>query len=416
MRIEGLRTRETGDRIRTQARVSWENASREPFELFFDVPRRDAPHETDSNVFVAASAISAIRSGERRISVEGSVCPLLRDGIVAAAGLFRSWYGCPHPAPAVAPDAGFVAPRALAPRRAAVFASGGVDSSFAVRWNRQNLPPAHPRAFRQAIRIRDLAFPFDPSPERREHVETRSAHAVSVVAASADLEVTEVGTNAMAIEPDFDVFVHWTHGPALVAAGLAAGRRLSDLTVSASHDVWTKIRSWGSHPLLDPLFGTAAVDVHHEGIEATRMEKVAEIARWPEGLSALYVCGAGPFPGGAINCGSCEKCVRTRVALLLAGVERPPSFPDGIPKAADIDALPPIPSSRRLSYYWWELLDALRAAGRFELTEAIGRMIERQRRADAWSSDRGWKGALRRLDRKFLGGLALKARRRWAPR
>jgi hypothetical protein len=43
-------------------------------------------------------------------------------------------------------------------------------------------------------------------------------------------------------------------------------------------------------------------------------------------------------------------------------------------------------------------------------------MIERQRSADAWTADVGWKGALRRLDRKFLGGSVLKARRRWAPR
>jgi hypothetical protein len=43
-------------------------------------------------------------------------------------------------------------------------------------------------------------------------------------------------------------------------------------------------------------------------------------------------------------------------------------------------------------------------------------MIERQRLADAWVAGLGWKGALRRLDRKFLGGSMLRARRRWAPR
>jgi hypothetical protein len=84
--------------------------------------------------------------------------------------------------------------------------------------------------------------------------------------------------------------------------------------------------------------------------------------------------------------------------------------------AADVDAIPPVSPSRRLSYYWWELVRATRESGRAEIAAAIGRMIERQRRADAWIADLGWKGAFRRLDRKFLGGSVLKARRRWVPR
>jgi len=416
VRIEGFRSRSTGRGTRTEAVVSWEDAARRPVEIFFEIhgPGTDGP--ADPNAFVAAAAVSAIFQGERRISVAASVCPRLRDGIAAAAGLFRAWYGSPHPPPAVEPDAGFVPPRAPAGRLAGVFASGGIDSSFSIRRNRRELPLEHPRSFRRALRVLDMTFPFDAPPDRRRHIETRSARAVAAVAAAADLEVTEIATNAMAIEPEFETFTRWTHGSTLAAAGLAAGGALTDLTIGASHDVWTGVRSWGSHPLLDPLFGTASVDVHHDGIETTRLEKTAEIARWPAALEALYVCTGGPFEVTALNCGTCEKCIRTRIALRLAGIEDPPSFPAGGVSGADVDALPPIPSSRRLSYYWWELLDALRASGQLELTEAIGRMIERQRRADAWSADRGWKGALRRFDRKFLAGSALKARRRWAPR
>lgn len=416
MRIEGFRSFETARGRRTEAVVSWEDSARPPIELFFEVFGRPVEDAADSHAFVVAAAVAAIRSGERRISVAGSVCPRLRDGITAAAGLFRAWYGSPHPPPAVEPDAGFIPPRAHAGRRAGVFVSGGIDSSFSVRRNRQELSPAHPLSFRRAIRVLDLTFPFDAPPDRQRHIEARSSRSVAAVAAAADLEVTEVATNAMGIEPEFDTFTRWTHGSMLVAAGLAAGGALTDLTIGASHDVWTGIRSWGSHPLLDPLFGTAAVDVHHDGIETTRLEKTAEIARWPAALEALYVCTGGPFEGNALNCGTCEKCIRTRIALGLAGIDAPPSFPAGLVSAADVDALPPIPSSRRLSYYWWELADALRASGQSDLTEAIERMIERQRRADAWSADRGWKGALRRFDRKFLGGSMLNARRRWAPR
>jgi hypothetical protein len=415
MRIESFRPRDTRRGLRTEATVSWEDASRPPLELFFEVSGGERENAADPNAFVAAAAVPAIRNGERRISVAGRVCPRLRDGIAAAAGLFRSWYGSPFPPPVIEPDGGFAAPRARSPRWAGIFASGGIDSSFSIRRNRRELSSAHPRSFRRVIRVHDLSFPFDASPERRLHIETRSARAVSAVAAAAGLEVTEVATNVIGIEPEFEAFTRWTHGSALAAVGLAAGNRLTDLTISASHDVWTGIRAWGSHPLLDPLFGTAATEVHHDGIETTRLEKTAEIARWPAALEVLYVCTHGPFEGNAFNCGTCEKCIRTRVALLVTGVEEPPSFPPGRVTAAEIDAIPPIPSSRRLSYYWWELVRATRESGRADIAVAIERMIERQRLADAWVAGIGWKGALRRLDQKFLGGSMLRARRRWAP-
>ena len=416
MRIEGFRSRATDRGTRTEAIVAWEDAPRRPAELFFEVSGAGALDAADANAFVAAVAVPAIRNGERRISVAGSVCPRLRDGVAAAAGLFRAWYRVPFPAPVVEPDGGFVAPRARSPRLAGIFASGGVDSSFSIRRNRRDLPPGHPRSYRRAIRVRDLAFPFDAAPERKSHIEARSSRAVSAVAAAADLDVTEIATNAAGVEPEFEVFNRWTHGSVLAAAGLAADGALTDVTVSASHDVRSGVRSWGSHPILDPLFGTAAREIHHEGIESTRMEKVAEIARWPAALEVLYVCTGGPFESDAMNCGICEKCVRTRVSLLVAGVEAPPTFPAGRVSAAEIDAIAPSAASRRPDYYWGELVGATRTAGEAGIAAAIGRMIERQRRVDAWNAELGWKGSLRRMDRKWLGGALLSARRRWAPR
>ena len=416
MRIEGFRSSDTDRGTRTEAVVSWEDCPRPPMELFFEVSGRERESAADPNAFVAAAAVPAIRNGERRISVAGNVCPRLRDGIAAAAGLFRSWYGSPFPPPVIEPDGGFVAPRPRASRLAGVFASAGIDSSVSIRQNRRSLPLGHPRSFRRAIRVRDLSFPFDASPERKLHIEARSARAVSAIAAASDLEVTEVATNAFGIESDFDIFTQWTHGSALAGGGLAAGGALTDLTISASHDVRTGLRSWGSHALLDTLFGTAALEFHHEGIEATRLEKTAVIGRWPAALECLYVCFGGPFDGEALNCGVCEKCVRTRVSLLVTGVEAPPTFPAGRVDAALIDSIPMVHSTRRLPYHWGELLRAARESGETEIAAAIERMIARQRSFNAWRNDLGWKGAFRRLDRKLLGGAMGNVRRRWAAR
>ena len=416
MRIGRVRTEVDGAKSRAEAEVVWEDADRGAWTLFFEVARPAGAPPIDANAFLAAAAIPAIRSGERRIAVDGAVCPRLRDGVEAAAGLLRSWYGAAA-TPAIEPSAGFSAPRPPSSERSGVFLSGGLDSIYGVWWNRRNLPTDHPRAFREALRIRHFMFPADPGPERRAHVEIRSARAVAAIARAAGLEIREVATNALRLDDDFSAYATWTHGSVLAACGIAAGPPLTDVTISASHDVWAGILPWGSHPLLDPQFSTAALAVHHDGIGVSRMEKAAAVGGWREVLEALYVCEAGPFEGDAVNCGSCEKCVRTRVALLLgAGIEEPPTFPGGPVTAEAIEAMPHLAGFRRQTYYWEELGDAARRAGRTDLAAAIERMIDRRKRIDAWTARRGWKGRLRELDERYLGSTLLRARRRWSDR
>jgi hypothetical protein len=218
VRIDRFRSAAGDGRTRTEALVTWEDADRPPATVFFEVTGPAARAAPDPNAFVAAAALPAFRRGERRISVEGSVCPRLRDGIAAATGLLRAWYSHPASAPTIEPDAGFAAPRLPSCRRAAILTSGGLDSLFSILQNRRHLGRDHPRSFRDAFRIRDLMFPVDSSPARRAHIEQRSACAVETVAAAADLEVTEVTSNVTALEDDFETFARWTHGSVLARA------------------------------------------------------------------------------------------------------------------------------------------------------------------------------------------------------
>ena len=57
----------------------------------------------------------------------------------------------------------------------------------------------------------------------------------------------------------------------------------------------------------------------HDGARHARFQKVRELASWPTALAALRVCPGNP--GNELNCGVCEKCLRTRLELLAAGVE-----------------------------------------------------------------------------------------------
>lgn len=412
MRIERFRTAGGEGRTRTEADVVWEDSGRVPMTLFFEVFGTGGAGPIEANAFVAAAAMPAFRYGERRIAVDGAVCPRLRDGIAAAAALLAAWNRRGGSAPVIEPAEGFVPPRARARRRAAIMASGGIDSTFEIFRNRRDLPRDHPLSYREAIRLHDFIFPVDSSLERRAHVEVRSARAVAAIADDAGLERSEIFTNATALEPDAEGHLRWAHGSLLASAGIAAGPHLTDVTISASHDLRNGLRPWGSHPLIDPQFGTAAIAVRFLGIEISRLRKTAEIARWPAALASLYVCGQGPLPGDAVNCGACEKCLRTRVSLLLgAGIEDPPTFPPGRVSAEAIDAIAPLEGFRLLRYYWDELAAAARETGRRDLVAAIVRLIARQEAYDRWSRAEGWKGALRRADERWLGGALLRLRR-----
>lgn len=116
------------------------------------------------------------------------------------------------------------------------------------------------------------------------------------------------------------------HGPAVAAGGLLLGRRWHTLLISASF-AYDEADPWGSHVVTDPLLSTSATRVWHYGAGASsdRLEKTEFLSRFDVALNHLHVCWQD-FSDR--NCGLCEKCFRTLLALDLAGVrERAASFP-----------------------------------------------------------------------------------------
>ncbi len=92
----------------------------------------------------------------------------------------------------------------------------------------------------------------------------------------------------------------------------------------ASSNAYATLHPAASHPLLDPLWSTEAVQIVHDGGE-TRTEKLRTVVQYPEVLARLRVCWENL---GNYNCGLCEKCIRTMLGLRGVGVERCAAFPD----------------------------------------------------------------------------------------
>jgi hypothetical protein len=137
---------------------------------------------------------------------------------------------------------------------------------------------------------------------------------------------------------------------------------------------------WGSSPATDYLLGGNAMEIVHEGAGYSRTEKVEFIAKHPAIARYLKVCWEGPNPDR--NCGSCEKCVRTRLNFMAVGMPEPGCF-DTPFDIAMVDTLTP-----RNEGQFLELASILDYAGGRSLRgEWLGRLRSRllalqERRSD----------------------------------
>ncbi len=109
----------------------------------------------------------------------------------------------------------------------------------------------------------------------------------------------------------------------LAGIGLALGEWFAHVFRASCIDL-DHLVPWGSHPDLDTLWATERTTSHLDGVEVTRTDKVREIACSELALTRLKVCWRDDID---TNCGRCEKCIRTQIALAIVGaLERAPVF------------------------------------------------------------------------------------------
>jgi len=124
------------------------------------------------------------------------------------------------------------------------------------------------------------------------------------------------------------------YGGNLVAAiALLLQHRFNRVLVAGSFSYAALPMRAGSHPLVDPLWSTEALEIVHDGAELTRSMKVARLAESDVAMRRLHVCNrGGPAPGEEaryLNCGRCGKCIRTMINLRAVGaLSRCETLPD----------------------------------------------------------------------------------------
>jgi hypothetical protein len=242
--------------------------------------------------------------GHVPLEIDGDVSEVLLSGTARIMSIWRN----------SEPDLRAVPIRAqpirrTGPRGAGIgcFFSCGVDSFYTLLKNLEREDGAS--------RITHLLFlqgHADLSLRNEALFSLRQEH---VKAVAGDLGLTTVfsSTNLREVIPGRAVSWGWWAGSMLAAVGLCLSPFLRRILFGSGF-TYDNLYPGGIHPVTDALWGTELVEFVHDGAEASRSRKIQRYIQESEiALRHLKVCSDGEAT--EYNCGRCEKCVRTAIAL-----------------------------------------------------------------------------------------------------
>jgi hypothetical protein len=199
--------------------------------------------------------------------------------------------------------------------------SGGVDSCYTFWRHSQKLVGRRNCKLNTGLLVQGFAdLPLD-QPEAF----TEAKRKCRLILDSIGVETIPLATNAardlpMPGHPHTWAMAHATSIGAILH--LFSGRFQHGLI--ANSDPYTAIdHTYGTSPLTDHLMSGTGMEIRDDGGEATRPQKLAAIVHWKEAMANLRVCNNG---SNGDNCCTCEKCLRTIMALRLHLEKQPPCF------------------------------------------------------------------------------------------
>lgn len=196
--------------------------------------------------------------------------------------------------------------------------SGGVDATFTALRHTKILPDL----LRYPLRSVLMVHGFDVEIYNKEDFEQLTRR-VRPTLDFLGLELRAIRTNSREIN-----LQNWkdSHGLELAACLHMCSDEFEFGLIGSSYSYDTLELPWGSNSATDHLISGNNFSIVHDGAGFSRTDKVVVIKGFPIACKTLKVCWAGADQSG--NCGKCEKCVRTQLNFLAAGVTTtPPCFP-----------------------------------------------------------------------------------------
>ncbi|BCM93133.1 hypothetical protein IAD21_05021 [Abditibacteriota bacterium] len=298
---------------------------RDPYTLWFRVPAEHAGLLSKrAESFVASTVFLAMMRGAN-LRVHAPLSPSFLRNIEELQALWSCWHRDFH---LISIEVDSESESTIqASQRAISMFSGGVDSCYTVWRHTQNRCGRRALPLQTALMLHGSEIPLENT-ELFERARQRSQNMLSAVG----VELVPLATNSLSVMPGVHrlrwfstmltsslLLFQESHTTGLVPSSLAYNELVLPHTLT---------------PLNIPLYSTGRFAIEYDGAAFMRTKKMSEIVEWPEVLENLRVCNR---PDSAdVNCGRCEKCVRTILTLRIIGIQDPPCFPNTL-SDADIE-------------------------------------------------------------------------------
>ncbi len=281
-------------------------AGHNQYPVYFQT--QDAYLEPSLEAFLALVILPAMKLGAGIAIPEGFVSKRFLEGMESIQQVFRSWK--PKYSPV---DLKKISARPMTRDQSGeegVFFSAGLDSYYSFLTHLEDIS--------SFVYLDGFDIPL-----REQSMRMRAIANCREIGRYFKKRAIIVETNAR----DFiEKYVSWSysHGSVMGAVGLLLMPQFERFYIAGAGNPADR-EPFGSHPDLDPNWGTEILEFIHEA-EVDKIDKCRLISNYDFALNTIHVCLR--YPESGLNCGECEKCLRSQVYLESVGAaERSTAFP-----------------------------------------------------------------------------------------
>jgi len=318
MIISNIERIETDTRVRMQTRFTWEQQQKkEHFWVETESAFAGALSHRPEGFLLAAYTFAALTGENQIVCDEVTFDPSVKQQLAIWARVHKELFGLAH-----LPDVSIIYQDQATPlpvqTRCFGFISGGVDSLSMMQDNLETYPENHPERIDTAVLVHGvygLDFKDNMIVQERlkawQYLRTRMQGLLD----SKEITLLPLYTNIRSITTSF---VDWPRD--FIFCHTAVGHFLNETyqygwsgnAGSAFFSGWQPVQG---HPQIG-INDLLAFKVETNPLN--RFQKVSKLFSWPEALKVCQPCHWVILPEEhEINCGICEKCVRTRFVLLI---------------------------------------------------------------------------------------------------
>jgi len=317
MKISDFTLTKDSDHIRASTRVQFEDGPNPEKQVFIKTSEEYADgFFANPHAFLVGCLLPAIHLGEKRIFIDEEICPFLKEGLETAMHILKDWTGGQYRPLKIEARTSSEA-KLLDKPRTGMFMSGGMDSLAALRLNRLNYPKTHPGYVKDSFFLHGFDIGGVIERGMKYHVFERAQKAILNITDDAKVKLIPVYTNIRHLCDKRELWLDSFFGAVLAAIAHSFSKRLNMVFIGSSYDI-PNLHPCGSHPLLDPEYSSYNMRIRHRDYELSRLAKIKIVSQWDAAFQNFRVCLANT--PDRLNCGKCEKCVRTMTELTALGL------------------------------------------------------------------------------------------------